>query len=724
MKENILCNVEHFPLLITKIFHYSLKRPFILYHILQKSQYLKDKLNNLKIDKFNGLSKETNNLFNLFDEIKNFEKQYQNIMTKEIKIEEEEENFFITKPYINSIFENSDKLISIYKSLLFEDKGKNLFAKFLYEFCLNQPYIKLSINLFSKDNDISTINMELTEADLDFNYIKLLNQSQNSELMKIQKVKLCINIYNKYTKLKRNNFNKIVYFNNINLLKNLNIEEINFIRPIIKEKEIIENIFYKSEIIDEINIMFLLIQELKHKYKLIKINFSDSIIKNISFLYNEKKLNKSFNNGNEFINLKKIGISPNLINKNIQNLLFNLFNYNLPFVYYQDITNCINNKIFINNIVNDIFYINLENNNIYDINLYKYLSKIFSTKNADITKKIEKIEINYNCEEVDKYINNQLKLEKFFLSEKIDNCYLPNLKEITIKNNTNKVYKKTFPNKKKNFNFLSFIFSFSKSLSSIIIKDSYIPFNILDFENININNIIKLSLKSPSLNNYTYREIIEKINKFKNLEFIYIDTLSSYFNDSFNDIAISKDLNNIKEFYFNDFFIYKNIEKKIIIYKQNYNINKDLFFIFSEIIENEKNIEKIVLNGFLYNFDKIKNQNVKNIEINLEEDDKNYIINKIKFKKINLKLRNFPNLNCLYVYVDILQTVDNFIQFPINQNLKRVFLFSSYINCDINLLDDMLKKNGVELIVRIIENYNKGMIMAYIASFPHIQDPI
>ena len=78
------------------------------------------------------------------------------------------------------------------------------------------------------------------------------------------------------------------------------------------------------------------------------------------------------------------------LHPNIQNLFFNLFNYNLPFVYYQDITNCINNKIFINNIVNDIFYINLENNNIYDINLYKYLSKIFSTKNADITKKIEK----------------------------------------------------------------------------------------------------------------------------------------------------------------------------------------------------------------------------------------------------------------------------------------------------------------------------------------------
>ena len=178
----------------------------------------------------------------------------------------------------------------------------------------------------------------------------------------------------------------------------------------------------------------------------------------------------------------------------------------------------------------------------------------------------------------------------------------------------------------------------------------------------------------------------------------------------------------IKEFYFNDFFIYENIEKKKIIYKQNNNINKDLFFIFSEIIENEKNLEKMELNGFLYNFDKIRNQNLKNIEINLEEDDKDYIINKIKFQKINLKLQNFPNLNSLYIYVDILQTVENFIQLPINPNLKRMFLFSSYINCDINALDDLLKKNGVELIVRTIGSYNKGMIMAYIASFPHIQD--
>ena len=222
------------------------------------------------------------------------------------------------------------------------------------------------------------------------------------------------------------------------------------------------------------------------------------------------------------------------------------------------------------------------------------------------------------------------------------------------------------------------------------------------------------------MNNYTYSEIIEIINNFKNLEFISIDNLSPKFNDSFKDSRISKNLGNMKEFKFNDFFEYKIIKGYKIIFRQNCTISEDLFFIFSEIVENEKNLEKIELNGFPYNLEKIINQSVRNIEINLEEDDRNYIIKKIKYKNINLKLQNFPNLNSLYIYVDILESVENFIQLPINPNLKRIFLFSSYINCDVNVLDNLLKKNGVELILRIIDSYNKGMIMAYIASFPSI----
>ena len=723
MIDNILCNIQHFPLLITKIFEYSLKRPFILHHMIQKSNYLKEKLKTIKVEKFNELPKEINKLFNFFDEISHFQENYKNLMTKEIKIEEEEKNFYITKPYINSLFDISDKLFFFYKSFLFNDKEKNLFAKNLFEFCLCQPYITLSINLFSKNNDINTINMELTEADLDYNYIKFLNKTQNLNQIQNQKIKMSVNIYNKYSRTKRKEFSKIVYYNNINLLKNLNIEEINFIRPSIKEAEKIEKFLYKNEIIDEINTMFIFIKELKYKNELIKVNFSDSIIRSISSLYKEVGLIKSFNGNNEFKNLKNIGISHNLINKNIQSTFSSLFISNFSIIYYQDIINFINDNKSFNILVQDVLYLNLENNIIYDINLYKYLANIFNKNNGQLLEKITRIEIIYNCEDINLFIKNIQIFENNLQKEKINNCYLPNLKELIIKNDSNKVYQGNIINKNtknKYYNFLSFICSFSKCLSSIIIKDSYIPFNIFDFDNININNITQLNIKSPSLNNYTYSEIIERINNFKNLEFISIDNLSPKFNDSFKDSRISKNLGNMKEFKFNDFFEYKNIKGCKIIFMQNCTISEDLFFIFSEIVENEKNLEKIELNGFPYNLEKIINQSVRNIEINLEEDDRNYIIKKIKYKNINLKLQNFPNLDSLYIYVDILESVDNFIQLPINPKLKRIFLFSSYINCDVNILDNLLKKNGVELILRIIESYNKGMIMAYIASFPSI----
>jgi len=129
--------------------------------LLKKSSYLKEKMKNLKVEKFNELPKDINKLFNFFDEISHFQDNYKNLMTKEIKIEEEEKNFYVTKPYINSLFDISDKLFSYYKSFLSNDRDKYLFAKNLFEFCLCQSYITLSINLFSKDNDINTINLEL-----------------------------------------------------------------------------------------------------------------------------------------------------------------------------------------------------------------------------------------------------------------------------------------------------------------------------------------------------------------------------------------------------------------------------------------------------------------------------------------------------------------------------------------------------------------------------------
>ncbi len=81
-----------------------------------------------------------------------------------------------------------------------------------------------------------------------------------------------------------------------------------------------------------------------------------------------------------------------------------------------------------------------------------------------------------------------------------------------------------------------------------------------------------------------------------------------------------------------------------------------------------------------------------------------------------MKLYNFPNLAYIYVYVDKLYEIKDFIQLPICPKLQRVFLFTSVIICDINQLDSILKQNGVELIIRNIEQFNKSKLLAYISS--------
>ena len=102
----------------------------------------------------------------------------------------------------------------------------------------------------------------------------------------------------------------------------------------------------------------------------------------------------------------------------------------------------------------------------------------------------------------------------------------------------------------------------------------------------------------------------------------------------------------------------------------------------------------------------------------MEENDKDYKINQTTFNKISMKLNNFPNLKCFYIYIDILYEIDNFIKMPIPSKLERIFLFVSIINCDIRKLDNYLRENKVELIVRNIESFNKSKNLAYFASFP------
>ena len=48
----------------------------------------------------------------------------------------------------------------------------------------------------------------------------------------------------------------------------------------------------------------------------------------------------------------------------------------------------------------------MENNIIYDINLYKYLSNIFNKNNDKLGEKFTKIEIIYNCEDINLFFKS------------------------------------------------------------------------------------------------------------------------------------------------------------------------------------------------------------------------------------------------------------------------------------------------------------------------------
>ena len=742
-KVSILYKINHKPLLIGKIFEFTLQRPFILFQIIENSKYLKDKIEELKISKKNDFTKEDNNIYSLFFDILKFNQFFEEIMSKKIIIDKEEKNYFVTKPNINLLYDEIlQQLFNEFKIYL-PQKANNFFGKAFLEYCMNKPFISLSINLFTKENN-SDFNFEFTEDDLDINYLKYINKKENIKVIKNQRIKLCINIYNRYyNKEKIKGMNVKGYYTNIDLIKNLKIEEIHFIRPSFYENYIIEKIFNKNGMLEELKIMLNFLKNIKYPEEITLVQFSDNIIKNISLMKNEISTMADFNslNSNDegnnncinqyllFKNLKHIGVNANLMSTDIKRIIYNIFHYNLFFISYQDI---INNNIIKNyeNIKESLFieegaiYFNLEKNIIYNNNFYRYLTKIFNSKNSSLINKINKLVIIYECDDSNMITNSNYNIDIDDMKNKYKyNCTLPNLKEIIINNITNKVCDKAIIEPNKILDFISFICLNSNYLTSIKINDTYLPFNILNiFENNNhfINNITNLEIKSSFLNNFNYNIIIEKINKCQNLQYILINTMNSNFNDSFGDIKISSNLKDIKLFSFNDFFLYKNDAHKKIQFIQKSSIEKELIEIFSEIIEKENNLETLELKGFHYNFDGIKNRNVKFIKANLEKSEKDYKINQIKFKKINMKLNNFPNLNTINIYVDILYQVDDFIKMPIESKLKTVDLYVSVISCDINKLDKLLKENGVELIIRNIEIFNKSKELAYISSFPMV----
>ena len=83
-KVSILYKINHKPLLIGKIFEFTLQRPFILFQIIENSKYLKDKIEELKISKKNDFTKEDNNIYSLFFDILKFNEFFEELCQKRL----------------------------------------------------------------------------------------------------------------------------------------------------------------------------------------------------------------------------------------------------------------------------------------------------------------------------------------------------------------------------------------------------------------------------------------------------------------------------------------------------------------------------------------------------------------------------------------------------------------------------------------------------------------
>ena len=194
----LLCKIKHTPIIITEIFNFSLSRPFIFPYLISKSKKLQDKISNFQIVKYNNFPIEINKFYEKFFVVNklynNLKSSFNNIMN--CKNVASEKNYFLSKPNINLLYENN---LKEFKYLL-DISDKNITEKFLMDFCFNMPWIFLSVHLFINPNIISNTYIsnitEISDQDLDYKYLKLLNKNEN--IKKNQKTIIQINIKNKY----------------------------------------------------------------------------------------------------------------------------------------------------------------------------------------------------------------------------------------------------------------------------------------------------------------------------------------------------------------------------------------------------------------------------------------------------------------------------------------------------------------------------------------------
>ena len=649
-KISILNKIKLKPLIIEKIFSYSLNRSYVLFNIISNDLILKAKLNdifsNIK-QRTNKLNKEYNNNLLYLSFIKEIQsKLAQWLKEKQIKsisynlIKSEINYSFIQYIYDLSIkfgnnFENTQMKKTNFKDTHFV-LNKNIIKGIIFDYCsLLDNFI---ITLFPKDSKY------LDNTYIDF--IEEINIKSKRKNKMNQNIKLIIifDENNYFDKI----FQKIKYSNITEIIIIFDNEKMN-----------------KKNLLNYFDKYLSYIEHLENIHKIIFLN-------KVYNIYSTNNINTKLNNENYQSLLNDFFDNLYIVKKNnIKNILKLI--HNIHYVYIENIgTTYIYEKVKLYYFINEIFLslksnlLNIENDNLQ----YFIYNNILILKNKDNPLKIY---------ELFKLINdclNKKKIEYLFIFNK--NSLIYDEQQINYKNEKFNICNL------KEFIYISENSENTKKLVKYFNKDEDNDYNIYEGYD-EKNNLIFLRKGKTHIQSFDLINLFDYNKKLIKIKLINENIVINY-NKERTKLEILNN-NNIKN------------ELNIILNKDN------ILYLnhFTQFIYNQNNLKELTINRFDFKFKDLINNNINKLNINYENDP---LIMEYKLldyksnKNINILFPNLINLNLGGECFDLLNNIQ-IKDFPEQMQI-------------IKIISKPIKKNKISKIQQKFNKYKKEFVYDFI----------
>ena len=358
---NILNKINNKPIIIEKIFAFSLNRPLILYYLVSEDNHLKNKLNNL----FSDVKKDKNDLGEEFCQNLTTYSYYKDIINILSDLLKEKNNKTLTYAYIKNEL-NYSFINNLNTSLL-----KLRRIKEIKKYIKDDILLKIFIEYYTTLENFTLVYLPSPYMESDyFKLIEDINKNSNEKNKMKQKIKLllifdenCFYNSKKYKLLNYPNIyeieiffgNKFIYYDNLLEKLNIYLSKIKYLENI--NKIIFHNLSYdnylnlynSNKIINKDIYQSLLgffaddyYSKQKENYtyiNLLRNNIKELFLEDIDFLYiyekfklyyfmddffnclNKEKIDLGINNSIPYYANDKMLIIKNSINKKISDIL-------------------------------------------------------------------------------------------------------------------------------------------------------------------------------------------------------------------------------------------------------------------------------------------------------------------------------------------------------------------------------------------------------------------